>query len=138
MAFTKDYKRLIAELMGFESGVCGGVGSSQHICANNFYSNGIQGGIVPVAAGMALGNKLSGKKNIGVVYIGDGTLGQGVLYETMNMISKWSIPLIIVCENNYYAQSTHQSINLAGNITDRAKAFDIKTEESSTENPAAR
>jgi len=132
ISFTKDYEGLLAELMGKEIGTCGGVGSSQHLCKNNFYSNGIQGGIVPVAAGMAFANKLKNNDSIGIVFIGDGTLGEGVVYETMNIISKWEIPLIIVCENNSYAQSTPQDINLAGDILLRAKAFGIKTYHSNT------
>ena len=108
IAFTKDFEGLIAELMGKRTGICGGIGSSQHLCKKNFYSNGIQGGIVPVAAGMALANKIKDNNAIGVVFVGDGTLGQGVVYETMNIISKWAIPLLIVCENNKYAQSTSQ------------------------------
>jgi 2-oxoisovalerate dehydrogenase E1 component len=132
ISFTKDYEGLIAELMGKEIGTCGGVGSSQHLCKNNFYSNGIQGGIVPVAAGMALANKLRKNDSIGIVFIGDGTLGEGVVYETMNIVSKWEIPLIIVCENNRYAQSTAQDHNLAGDILDRAKAFGIETRHSNT------
>lgn len=127
IAFTGDVKGLIAELLGKASGTCGGIGSSQHLCNNNFYSNGIQGGIVPVSAGYALGNKLRKNGAIGLVYIGDGTLGEGTLYETMNIISKWEIPLLIVCENNFYAQSTPQSVNLAGDIRARAEAFGIKT-----------
>jgi len=132
ISFTNDVQGLIAELMGEKSGTCGGVGSSQHLCEGNFFSNGIQGGIIPVAAGFALANKLKKNKNIGIVFIGDGTLGEGVLYETMNIISKWEIPLMIVCENNNYAQSTNQSVNLAGDILKRAEAFDIKTFKSDT------
>jgi len=127
LAFTGDIRGLLAELLGKASGTCGGIGSSQHLCLNNFYSNGIQGGIVPVAAGYALANKLKKNDAIGIVFIGDGTLGEGALYETMNIISKWEIPLLIVCENNYYAQSTPQSVNLSGVILDRPKAFGIKT-----------
>lgn len=135
IAFTDDVKGLIAELLGKASGTCGGIGSSQHLCKDNFFSNGIQGGIVPVAAGYALGNKLKKNGAIGVVYIGDGTLGEGALYETMNIISKWNIPLLIVCENNFYAQSTHQSVNLAGDISARAEAFGIKTFKGYTSSP---
>lgn len=127
MAFTNDVRGLLAELLGKASGTSGGIGSSQHLCRDNFYSNGIQGGIVPVAAGYALGNKLKQNGGIGIVFIGDGTLGEGALYETMNIISKWEIPLLIVCENNFYAQSTPQSVNLAGSITVRAEAFNIKS-----------
>jgi len=132
IAFTKDHKGLILELIGKKDGVCGGIGGSQHLCHNNFYSNGIQGGIVPVAAGLALSGKLKKLNSIGVVFIGDGTLGEGVVYETMNIISKWNIPLLIVCENNSYAQSTKIDNTLAGNILARAEAFGIKTFESTT------
>jgi 2-oxoisovalerate dehydrogenase E1 component len=132
ISFTKDYRGLMAELMGKRSGVCGGIGSSQHLCKDNFYSNGIQGGITPVAAGMALAKKLLKKDNIGILFIGDGTLGQGVLYETMNIISKWELPLLIVLENNAYAQSTPIEQSLAGEINDRPKAFNIKTFTSDT------
>jgi len=135
LAFTGDMRGLLAELLGKASGVSGGIGSSQHLCNKNFYSNGVQGGIVPVAAGYALANKLKKNDAIGIVFIGDGTLGEGVLYETMNIISKWEIPLMIVCENNFYAQSTHQSINLAGDIAARAEAFHIKTFKGNTWEP---
>ncbi|MGG9972127.1 dehydrogenase E1 component subunit alpha/beta [Ferruginibacter sp. SUN002] len=135
IAFTGDTRGLLAELLGKASGTCAGIGSSQHLCNNNFFSNGIQGGIVPVSAGYALGNKLKKNGAIGVVYIGDGTLGEGTLYETMNIISKWEIPLLIVCENNFYAQSTPQSVNLAGDIQARAAAFGIKTYKGNTEDP---
>ena len=134
-AFTKDYKGLLAELMGYKSGVCAGIGSSQHLHAPNFYSNGLQGGIVPNAAGVALAAKLRGKNDVILVYIGDGTLGEGVVYETLNIASKWNLPLLIVCENNLYAQSTPQSINLAGKILDRALAFGLKTGTGATNNP---
>lgn len=135
IAFTDDVRGLLAELLGKASGTCGGIGSSQHLCKDNFYSNGIQGGITPVAAGYAMANKLKGNGAIGIVFIGDGTLGEGVLYETLNIVSKWNIPLLIVCENNYYAQSTPQFITLAGDILQRARAFDIKTSEGTTDDP---
>lgn len=135
IAFTGDTRGLLAELLGKASGTCGGIGSSQHLCHNNFFSNGIQGGIVPVAAGYALGNKLKQNGAIGLVFIGDGTLGEGALYETMNIISKWEIPLLIVCENNQYAQSTPQHVNLAGDILSRARAFGIRTGQGATASP---
>lgn len=135
LAKTGDVSGLIAELMGKESGTCGGIGSSQHLCHKNFYSNGIQGGILPVSAGMALSSKIDGNGNIGLVFIGDGTLGEGVVYETMNLASLLNIPLLIVCENNQYAQSTKIENNLAGSILARPKAFDIKTFHSNTWDP---
>ena len=63
--------------MGKQSGVCGGRGGSQHLCAGGVYSNGIQGGIVPVSAGIALAQQLRGTGRIAVVFIGDGTSGRG-------------------------------------------------------------
>jgi len=134
LVHTGDLEGLVAELMGKDSGTCGGIGSSQHLCNKNFYSNGIQGGITPVAAGLALALKKKGENGIGIVFIGDGTLGQGVVYETFNLISLLEIPLLIVCENNDYAQSTKRQDNLAGNIIPRASAFDIKTFHSNTWN----
>jgi 2-oxoisovalerate dehydrogenase E1 component len=118
--------------MGKKQGVCSGVGSSQHLQLYNFYSNGIQGGIVPLAAGFALGNKIKKNNAVGVVYIGDGTLGEGVVYETLNFISKKQIPLLVVCENNRYAQSTPIGYSLAGSIEQRARAFGLEFRESNT------
>ncbi|MDA9029473.1 thiamine pyrophosphate-dependent enzyme [Candidatus Pseudothioglobus singularis] len=113
-------------------GTCGGIGSSQHLHKDSFYSNGIQGGIVPVAAGMALAEKYKKKNRIVVVFIGDGTLGEGVVYETMNLASLLKLPLHIVCENNMYAQSTKIDNSLAGSILDRPESFGIKTFHSNT------
>jgi 2-oxoisovalerate dehydrogenase E1 component len=70
-----------------------------------------------------------------VVFIGDGTLGEGGVYEAFNIASKWDLPLLIVLENNYYAQSTPQQQTLAGDICARAEAFDIKTAKGNTWKP---
>ncbi|HUN63740.1 MAG TPA: thiamine pyrophosphate-dependent enzyme [Candidatus Sulfotelmatobacter sp.] len=139
LARTGNVDGLIAEVMGRETGVCGGRGGSQHLCdvAQGFFSNGIQGGIMPVASGLALSLKLRQEGSIAVVFIGDGTLGEGTVYETLNLASKWQLPLLIVLENNGYAQSTPQSQNLAGDIEARAAAFGIRTERGSTWEPEA-
>jgi 2-oxoisovalerate dehydrogenase E1 component len=135
LAFTQDAEGLIAELMGRKNGVCAGIGSSQHLKKNNFYSNGIQGGIVPIAAGMALGHELGDSDAIAVVFIGDGTLGEGVVYESLNIVSKWKLPILIVCENNEYAQTTSIAEHLAGSIKLRALAFGIEYREGTTDRP---
>ena len=136
LAFTDDVEGLVAELMGKSSGVCGGIGSSQHLCAPNFFTNGIQGGIVPCAAGFALASRFQGyPQRIGIVFIGDGTLGEGVVYESLNLISLLKIPLLIVCEDNGVAQSTLQEASLAGNILSRADAFGVQTWSGSTDAP---
>ncbi len=106
LARTGDVDGLMAEIMGRATGICGGRGGSQHICAHGVFSNGVQGGIAPVAAGLALAQNLTQSGHIAVCFIGDGTLGEGVLYETLNIASKWKLPLLVVLENNGYAQST--------------------------------
>lgn len=116
---------LMAELMGRVTGVVGGRGGSQHICFENFYTNGIQGGFMPTVTGMALAEKMKGSGNIAVAFIGDGTLGQGVLYEALNMASLWSVPLLVVVENNRWAQSTPVERELAGDMVARGRAFGI-------------
>jgi 2-oxoisovalerate dehydrogenase E1 component len=135
LARTGDVERLMAEVMGRQTGLCAGRGGSQHICHDNVYSNGVQGGIVPVAGGMALAQTFLGTGNIVVVFVGDGTLGEGTLYEGFNLASLWNVPLLIVLENNLYAQSTAQVQNLAGGIAARAAAFGIRTELADTWDP---
>jgi 2-oxoisovalerate dehydrogenase E1 component len=135
LARTGAVEGLIAEVMGRHSGVCGGRGGSQHLCYNGVFSNGIQGGIVPVSAGIALAKKLRGRGEIAVVFIGDGTLGEGAVYEALNIASKWELPLLCVLENNRYAQSTAQTQTLAGDILARASAFGIEAAEASTWDP---
>lgn len=132
LSYRRNLVGLIGEIMGKSVGVCGGRGGSQHVQQDGFYSNGIQGGIVPVTAGLAFAHKRRGKGGIGVVYVGDGTLGQGALYETMNIASKWDLPVLFVNENNLYAQSTSQTQTLAGDINARAEAFGIATAHSNT------
>lgn len=117
--------KLFTELMGKTMGVCGGRGGSQHIHWQNFYSNGIQGGIVPMATGMALAEKRKGSGAVAVVFIGDGTLGEGVVYETFNMAALWGAPILYVLENNQIAQTTPISLALAGDIRARFEAFSI-------------
>lgn len=131
---TGDVEGLIAELMGRSTGVCGGIGGSQHLYKSGFYSNGIQGGIAPVAAGLALAHKINGKGDLSVVFIGDGTLGEGVLYETFNIASKWDLPLLFVLEDNKFSQSTAQHETLAGDICSRPEAFGIETVKADTWN----
>ena len=123
---------LVGEVMGKSVGVCAGRGGSQHTQQHGFYSNGIQGGIAPCATGLAMAHKAKSTGGVSVVYVGDGTLGQGALYESMNIASKWDLPVLFVCENNLYAQSTNQQQTLAGDICARAAAFGIDTAHGTT------
>ncbi|MGH3048656.1 MAG: thiamine pyrophosphate-dependent dehydrogenase E1 component subunit alpha, partial [Gaiellaceae bacterium] len=128
LALTDDVDGLLREVLGREGGVCGGKGGSQHLCAGNFYSNGILGSTVPLATGIALAQRESGVGGIATVFIGDGTLGQGVVYESLNIASLWNLPLLVVLEHNGYAQSTPSHLQLAGDVEARAAAFGIETE----------
>ena len=127
LAWSGDARGLLAEIMGKREGVVGGIGGSQHICAPGFKSNGILGGTVPAAAGIALAMKLSASDGISVVFVGDGAFGEGVIYETLNLASLWDLPLLVVVENNGWSQSTPIAANFAGDLEKRFDAFGIPT-----------
>ncbi len=129
LAYGGDPRTLFAELMGKPSGVCGGVGGSQHLHWRNFYSSGVQGGTVAMAAGMAWAEKRTASGAIVVDFMGDGTLGEGIVYESLNMISLWQLPILLVLENNHIAQTTPASLAVAGSIRQRFEAFGIPTAE---------
>ncbi len=132
LAYGGDMHGLFAELMGRVTGVSGGRGGSQHLHWRNFYSNGILGGTLPLAAGMALAEKLKRSRAITFAFLGDGTLGEGVVYETLNMASLWAIPVLFVVENNRMAQSTPIERHLAGDLSARFSAFGIPVTELDT------
>ncbi len=135
LAWSGDVDGLLAEITGVPGGVCAGIGGSQHLCGPGFASNGILGGTLPAAAGIALAYKLDRARvggqpgRLSVVFCGDGALGEGIVYETLNMASLWALPLLVVVENNRYAQSTPISTNLAGSIAGRFAAFGIPVRE---------
>jgi 2-oxoisovalerate dehydrogenase E1 component len=120
--------------MGKETGVCGGWGGSQHLCYKRFFSNGIQGGFVPITAGLALSEELKGTKNIAACFIGEGTLGEGAVYESANLMAKWNLPALIIIENNRFSQSTPQENTISGDLLARFSAFGITTFDTDTWN----
>ncbi len=126
LAYCDDVEGLVAELLGRRSGVVGGVGGTQHLHKHNLYTNGVQGGIVPNAVGAAFAEKHKQSGAIVTVFLGDGTLGQGVVYESMNVAALWSLPLLFVLEDNQYAQSTHRRDEHAGSLAQRAQPFGIE------------
>jgi TPP-dependent pyruvate/acetoin dehydrogenase alpha subunit len=128
LALTDDVDGLLREVMGKVGGVCGGKGGSQHLHAGNFYSNGVLGSTVPLAAGMAFAERERGDGGLATVFIGDGTLGQGVVYESLNIASLWRLPLLVVVEHNGYAQTTPSELQIAGDVEARAAAFGVETE----------
>ena len=122
---------MFAELLGKEAGYCRGKGGSMHIAdpdSGNLGANAIVGGSAGIATGAAFSAKMRGSDQVAVCFFGEGALGQGLLYEVMNMASLWKLPVIYVCENNQYNEYTHFSEVTAGEITARAKAFGIYAE----------
>jgi pyruvate dehydrogenase E1 component alpha subunit len=119
---------MFAELLGKKSGYCGGKGGSMHIAdqdSGNLGANAIVGGSTGIAAGAALSAKMRGSDQVAVCFFGEGALGQGLLYESMNMAALWKLPLIYVCENNQYTEYTHYRETTAGDAAGRPKAFGI-------------
>src|SRR5205085_5674175 len=110
---------------------CGGKGGSMNMAdqdSGNLGANAIVGGSAGIATGAALSAKMRGTDQVAVCFFGDGALGQGLLYETMNMAALWSLPVIYVCENNLYGEYTPGSDTIAGEILGRARAFGIHAE----------
>lgn len=120
-----DADGLLAEIMGREGAICNGVGGSQHLFRDAFMSTGIQGQSLPVAAGMALSLKNKAAGAVVIVYMGDGTWGEGAVYEALNLSQLWRLPVLFVVENNGIAQSTPTHRQLAGDIAGRVAGFGI-------------
>jgi TPP-dependent pyruvate/acetoin dehydrogenase alpha subunit len=127
LAFTGDLQGLLSEILGKAGGACGGIGGSQHLHYRNIYTNGILGGTIPCAVGCAFAEKFKGNDAVVAVFLGDGALGEGVIYESMNIASLWNLPVLFAIEDNGYAQSTPQCYEHAGDIATRAKTFAIPT-----------
>lgn len=123
--------RMFAELLGKEAGYCRGKGGSMHIAdptTGNLGANAIVAGSTGIATGAAFSAKKLGTGQVAVCFFGEGALGQGVLYETMNLAQLWKLPVIYACENNLYTEYTHFSETTAGDIPARATAFGLRAE----------
>ena len=121
--------RMFAELLGKEAGYCKGKGGSMHIAdpaTGNLGANAIVCGIAGIATGAAFSAKRLGTGRVSVCFFGEGALGQGVLYEVMNLAELFKLPVIYVCENNLYTEYTHYSETTAGDILARATAFGLR------------
>ncbi|MCH8491272.1 MAG: thiamine pyrophosphate-dependent dehydrogenase E1 component subunit alpha [Oceanicaulis sp.] len=124
-----DFKEMFCELLGKAEGYCRGKGGSMHIADQdngNLGANAIVGGSAGIATGSALSAKRLGRTDVTVCFFGDGALGQGLLYEVMNMAALWRLPVIYACENNLYGEYTKTEEMAAGELTARAKAFGIE------------
>ena len=132
LAKGADVERMFCELLGKEAGYCRGKGGSMHIADHvngNLGANAIVAGSAGIATGAAFSAKTRGTDQVAVCFFGEGALGQGLLYEVMNLASLMSLPVIYACENNLYNEYTHYRETTAGEISARAAAFGIPGEE---------
>lgn len=130
LARGADPKRMMAEIAGKEAGYCHGKGGSMHIAdmgLGHLGANAIVGGGIPavVGAGLSARHKTSGA--VSVAFFGDGAMGQGILYESMNMAALWRLPVMFVCINNQYGMGTRIDQATANTaLHERAIAFGLK------------
>lgn len=124
-----DMNQMMAELYGKKTGYCKGKGGSMHIAdvgLGILGANGIVGGGPPIAAGAGLAIKYQKKDSVVICFFGDGASNQGTFHEGVNMSSIWKLPVVFVCENNYYgisfSQAEHQNID---DVSERASAYGI-------------
>ncbi|EHR71972.1 pyruvate/2-oxoglutarate dehydrogenase complex, dehydrogenase component beta subunit [Burkholderiales bacterium JOSHI_001] len=127
LTYSGHFVGLVAEIMGREAGVCRGYGGSQHIAYRHFHSNGVQAGMTAIGTGLALQRRRDHSPALVAIMIGDGTLGEGLLYESMNLASIWRARVLFVVENNGIAQTTETRHTLGGSIAARGQAFGLNT-----------
>jgi TPP-dependent pyruvate/acetoin dehydrogenase alpha subunit len=124
-----DPKRVMAELMGKSTGVCGGKGGHMHmadISRNMLGVNGIVGASIAIATGAAFAANYMERDQVAVAFFGDGGVNKGQFHENLNMASILNLPAIYVCENNQYAVETAVSYSTAGNnIAGRAASYNF-------------
>ena len=119
---------MFAELLGKKAGYCKGKGGSMHIAdpdTGNLGANAIVGGSAALATGAAFSCRYLNQDRVVVCFFGEGALGQGVVYESMNLAQLWQLPILYVCENNMYNEYTHVSETTAGDVMARPRAFGL-------------
>jgi pyruvate dehydrogenase E1 component alpha subunit len=124
-----DVKRMMAEFFGKRTGICKGKGGSLHLAdlsVGMLGASGIVGGGIPTAVGAALSFKMRKTDQVAVVFFGDGATNQGTFHESLNLAAIWDLPVVFVCENNQYAESTPVTSSMrVKNVADRAVAYGI-------------
>lgn len=124
-----DMTAMMAENMGRSGGVCSGMGGSMHVADVSLGilgANGIVAGGVGIATGAAFSARTLGLDRVSVCFLGDGSMNQGVVYETMNIAALWRLPLIYVCEYNGFTEYTRTEQLVAGDLSARAEAFGVR------------
>ncbi len=127
LTYAGEFEALVREIMGREDGICGGIGGSQHLAFRHFHSNGVQAGMTAIGAGLALARRMRASRSIVACMVGDGTLGEGLIYESLNLASVWRVPMLFVVEHNGIAQTTPTAATIGGSIAARGRAFGVRT-----------
>ena len=125
-----DMGRMMAEILGKETGYSKGKGGSMHIAdvagLHSLGANGIVGAGIPIAAGSALVSKIKGDKHVTLCFFGDSASNQGTFHEAVNMAAAWKLPVVFLCENNSYGVSVNiHSVTNTDTIAVRAQAYNI-------------
>jgi 2-oxoisovalerate dehydrogenase E1 component len=137
LAYGGPEDQLLAELMGRQGALCLGRGGTQNLFFKRFFSSGIQGGSAPIGVGFAWAMKRRGEDAIAVVQIGDGTLGEGTLYEAFTFAALLAVPVLFLLEWNGWAQSTDVNKTTPGDIVVRATGFGLEAYVASDQDPVA-
>lgn len=125
IAYTDDILGLIAEVMGREIGVSRGVGGSQHLHKFNMYTSGMQSGIVLNAVGAALAAKLKETGAISVVFLNDGRAGLGTIYESFNIATLWSLPILFVLRDEHYFDGQGENTEFVSRTVEADDVFKV-------------
>ena len=129
ISHTNNIDSLFREILGLNKGICNGYGGSQHLnFSDTFYSNGVLGGTLPLAAGIAFYHKFNKTNRKVFCFLGDGVFGEGNIYEAFNIIKLFDLPITIIVEKNNIAQSTNTEDVISNEIKDRALGFNIFTD----------
>jgi len=126
-----DPRLMMAEIWGKRTGICKGMGGSMHVADFSrgiLGANGIVGAGFAIATGAALSAKLSREHRVSVAFFGDGAANQGVFMESLNISTLWELPVVFVCEQNHFSEFSPSATVTAGQIVDRARAFNIPSD----------
>jgi pyruvate dehydrogenase E1 component alpha subunit len=130
-ALGVDLVRMLAEMLGLESGLDRGRAGHMHLMSREHLaaSSGIVGSSAPLAAGFALAGRSLRPGAVSVAFFGDGAMNQGMLLETLNLASTWKLPLLLVCKDNGWAITTRSNTVTGGDLIRRAEAFGIRSDD---------
>lgn len=124
-----DLNKMMAELLGKETGYCKGRGGSMHIVdvsTGNLGANGVVAGGIPIATGAALASKIRKDSKVTICFFGDGASNEGAFHESLNMAGIWKLPIVYICENNLYGMSNPVKYSTAvQDIAVRGQAYNI-------------